>query len=245
MNALRIGFSKEIELPRGGFLYIDDELPDLPPRARVFDPATHSFNPLSGITYRSARELAEVLYTTTPQGENTLTVRNGKRALLPALLDGGRFDKIEDDSEEVMAFKNDLLRSPVLRHVLCQPKNQFSFNPNSKIFARINRAELGEFDALVLGLILINHYKGQLVIPDFGFYGRDAHASLVRTERLIAGVYHLAELPLRLRNVMLLIQDKQASGALYDDAVLLARFAGLTPGTNAFNDYVEGAIALR
>lgn len=244
MNALRIGFSKEIDLPRGAFLYIDDELPDLPRRARIFDPTIHSLNPLSRITYRAARELAEVLYTTTPQGENTLTVRNGKRALLPALLDGVRFDKIED-IEEVMAFKDDLLRSPVLRHVLCHPKNQFSFNPKSKIFARINRAELGEFDAMVLGLILINHYKGQLVIPDFGFYGRDAHASLVRTERLIAGVYHLAELPLSLRNAMLLIQDKQASGALYDDAVLLARFAGLTPGTNAFNDYVEQAISLR
>lgn len=244
MNALHDGFSKEIELPRGGYLYIGDELPDLPPRARVFDPNEHSLNPLSGITHRSARELAEVLYTTTPQGENTLTVRNGKRALLPALLNGIRLDKIEGP-EEVMAFKDDLLQSPVLRRVLCNPKNQFSFNPNSKIFARINRAELGEFDALVLGLILINHYKGQLVIPDFGFYGRDAHASLVRTERLIAGVYHLAELPLRLRNAMLLIQDKQASGALYDDAVLFARFAGLTPGTNAFNDYVEQAISLR
>jgi hypothetical protein len=54
--------------------------------------------------------------------------------------------------------------------------------------ARINRAELGDFDALVLGLLLMGHFKGQLVVPDLGFYGRDAHVSLVREERLIGGV---------------------------------------------------------
>src|SRR5207237_837427 len=62
------------------------------------------------------------------------------------------------------------------------------FNPKSMIVARINRAELGDFDALVLGLFLMSHFKGQLVVPDLGFYGRDAHVSLVRQNRLIAGV---------------------------------------------------------
>jgi hypothetical protein len=32
------------------------------------------------------------------------------------------------------------------------------------------RSELDEF-ALVLGLFLINHFKGQLIIPGLGFYG--------------------------------------------------------------------------
>ena len=126
MNELHIGFSKNIELPKGGFLYIDDELPDHP--GRVFDPLRHSLNPLKDIDERRARELADVLYTTTPQGENTLTVRNGRRALLKAFLSARRLDKIDGD-EEVQGMISDLLISPVLKSVLCNPTN-FSFNPN-------------------------------------------------------------------------------------------------------------------
>jgi len=40
--------SKDIQLPRGGFLFIGDEVPNVR-RARIFDPAKHSFNPLKSI----------------------------------------------------------------------------------------------------------------------------------------------------------------------------------------------------
>ena len=82
---------------------------------------------------------------------------------------------------------DDVLISPVLRRVLCHPTN-FSFNPRSTILARINRAELGDFDALVLGLLLISLFEGQVVVPDFGFYGREHHIALIRQNRLSAGV---------------------------------------------------------
>lgn len=53
-----------------------------------------------------------------------------------------------------------VLASPVLRQVLCQPTN-FSFNPRSLVWARgLTGQELGEFDALVLGLLLIGHANG-------------------------------------------------------------------------------------
>ena len=58
--------------------------------------------------------------------------------------------------------------------VLCGAQN-FRSPPISVILARLNRAELGEFDALVLGLFLMAHCPGHLVIPDFGFYGREVH----------------------------------------------------------------------
>src|SRR6185437_14087279 len=118
----------------------------------------------------------------------------------------------------------------------------FSFNPRSVILARLNRAELGEFDALVLGLLLIAHYKGQLVIPDFGFYGRDAHVSLIREGRLIAGVNFLGELPVKLRQSVLLIKDKVGSGATLDDAETLAGYAKRLRGTNEYNDFVHGVM---
>lgn len=235
MNKLFLGFNKTIPPPQRG-LYIHDEVPDVP-RARLFDPTKHSFNPLKDIDYRTARALADVLYTAYPQGENTLTVRNGKRALLRALLSATRLDRVEGD-DEVTGMVDDLLQSPVLTSVLCKPTN-FSFAPNSLIFARINRAELGDFDALLLGLFLIGHFKGQVIVPDFGFYGRDVHISLIREERLIAGLNFLGELTPKLRNSVVLMDDKEASGTTFDDAQVLADFARVPRGTNAFNAFID------
>jgi hypothetical protein len=42
---------------------------------------------------------------------------------------------------------------------------------------------------------------------------------------------------------MLLVHEKMASSAIADDAEELAKYQGLLKGTNAFNDFVEKAIA--
>jgi hypothetical protein len=55
MNKLHVGFTRTIELPKDGFLLIDDEVRDIP-RSRVFDPLKHSFNPLKDIEYKTASE---------------------------------------------------------------------------------------------------------------------------------------------------------------------------------------------
>jgi hypothetical protein len=242
LNKLYVGFSKKVELPKRGYLFIDDEVPKIP-QSRVFDPKEDSFNPLKDLDYKRAREIAEVLYTVSPQGENTLTVRNGKRALLKALLAADQLDGVKGD-EEVSGMIENILVSPVLRCVFCTPKNEFAFNPKSKIFAKINRAELGEFDALVLGLLLMAHYKGQVVVPDFGFYGREAHVSLIREKRLIAGVNTLQELSSKLRQNVLLITDKEGAGATAEDAETLATYmSGFARGQEGFNSYRDAAIA--
>ena len=155
------------------------------------------------------------------------TVRNGRRALLQALLEAKRFDQVKG-GEEVAGLMEDVLASPLLRDVLCRPTN-FSFNLRTIILARINRAELGDFDALVLGLLLMSHFKGQIVVPAFDFYGREAHVSLIREERLIAGVNFLDDLPPKLRRSVLLIEGKEPSKATYEDAETLALYAGLRP----------------
>jgi hypothetical protein len=74
-------FLRQLDLPSGTFLLIDDETPDIGDwrRPKVFDSLKHSFNPLNRIDYKKARELTEILYAFSPQGENTLTVRNGRR----------------------------------------------------------------------------------------------------------------------------------------------------------------------
>jgi hypothetical protein len=85
-----------VKPPKAG-LFIDDMVPKIP-LAKVFDPKKHSFNPLAGIDYKKARAIADVLYTIAPQGENALTVRNGKRALLKALLKAERLDQVRGES---------------------------------------------------------------------------------------------------------------------------------------------------
>ncbi len=111
------------------------------------------------------------------------------------------------------------------------------------VISPLGRKDLGEFDALVLGLFLMSHFKGQVVVPDFGFYGRDAHVSLIREGRLIAGVNTLVELPPLLRRQVLMIEDKIASGTTVEDAETLAAYARLQRGTNGFNEFVQDAIA--
>jgi hypothetical protein len=241
-NALFIGLSKRIPLPKeGGFLYIDDEVPEVA-RSRIFDPREHCFNPLKGITYENARMLANVIYTAYPQGETTLTVRNGRIDLVPVLRQGTRFDKLKVYSEEVARLVGDILESPVLRRVLCTDA-PFSFNPRSRILARINRAELAEFDAKVLAFMLMAHFRGTVIVPDFGFYGREAHMPLLRQNRLIAGVNFLDEVPRELRNALLLVKDKHASGATVEDAETLAKYARKRRDTMGYNDFIDDATA--
>jgi hypothetical protein len=229
MNQLHVGFPKQVELPKGSFLYIDDEIPSHP-KAKVFAPLKDCFNPLKHKDRKKARELAALLYAVSPQGENTLTVRNGRRALAEALAGARRLDEIQVEStikgvkEEVEGMLDELLFTDLMRGVLCSGKDFAFSGRNTKVFARINRAELGEFDALVLGLLLISRFGGQVIVPDFGFYGREAHINLIRESRLIAGVNALSELTPRLRQAVLLMPDKVGSGATFEDAETLARY---------------------
>jgi hypothetical protein len=102
--------------------------------------------------------------------------------MLRALMKADRLDHVRGD-EEVSALIDDLLVSPVLRRVLCNPTN-FSFNPNSVIQARIDRVELGDFDALVLGLLLMSHTKSQLVVPEDFTVGTSTRGSSARNGSL-------------------------------------------------------------
>ena len=251
MNTLHVGFSKNIELPKGGYLYINDEVPDVP-RARIFDPLEHCFNPLHKMDYRKRCEFVEIIDALFPRGDSTLTKDTGLDFIAEALEAEPKSlaDLIPEPNKKsstghVWAYGKirRIVRSPVLSRVLCSTDNQFSFNPRSVILARINRAELGDFDTLVLGLFLMSHFKGQVVVPDFGFYGRDCHVSLIRENRLIAGVNFLDELPEALRNAAMLIEDKVASGVTMKDAETLASYARLLRGTNGYNDFVQAAVA--
>jgi len=109
MNKIVIGLGDKTDalLSKPGFLLIDDgPIADVFIRkhkkiAVVFDPTKHSFNPLKEMNYRKARDLTQVFYGS--EGKDTLTVRNGKRALTKILLKAEWLDKInagKDDAEK-------------------------------------------------------------------------------------------------------------------------------------------------
>lgn len=129
--------------------------------------------------------------------------------------------------------------SPVLRSVLCSPTN---LSLRGVVIARLDRAVLGDFDAFVLASLLISQFKGQVIVPDFGFYGREHHIALIRQERLVAGVNTLSEVPTRLQHALLTIPEKTALGATHEDAETLAKYRGLAPRTVEHSDFMHQAM---
>jgi hypothetical protein len=229
MNHLPIGFSNKtprlLELAQPPFLLIDDG-----PVADafsdhfglgIFDIANRSFNPLHGINPRRARDIATLVYTANPEGENTLTVRNGRRALTRMLLKARRLDLLPRidhvGAQEAIDTMNDLLISPVLKNVLCNSKNHHL--PKRSFIVKLDRAELGDFDAFLLGTLFMLQFQGQIIVPDFGFYGRPLHISLIRQDRLVACLNYLHEIDDKsLRQALLGIKDKTIYRVTLEDA---------------------------
>jgi hypothetical protein len=218
-----------LEITPPGFLLIDDgpiadAFAETVADATIFNPRRHSFS--IARDYKSARDFADILYSH-GYGEQTLTVRNGRRKLAELLLDNTTpLHKIDGDRKdpataEALGMLDELWLSPVLKRVLTRKPN---FDFSRSVIARVNRAELGDFDAFVLALLLMGQHKGQVIVPDFGFYGRPLHTSLIRQNRLTVGLRYLAELPLQLQQAVLTIEDKHLSHLLPDDAETLIGF---------------------
>ena len=230
------------------FLFIDDgpliaKLDRRPDQiTTVLDLERHTLNPLKDMTYRRAREFVDVLNAVFPEGENTLTKRNSDFILLEALLDKPRFlDKLIKDTKETHdAYQKiqTLLLSPVLESVL---NKQTNMSLKGTVIARLDRAELGDFDAFVLANMLISAYDGPVVLPDFGFYATRFHRGLMRQGRLIAGISSFDELP-DMRTALLAIEHKEASRCIPDDAALLAQYAGIPTNSNAYADFIHASI---
>jgi hypothetical protein len=97
-----------------------------------------------------------------------------------------------DDDQEAKGVVEDILLSPLLKTALRKPIPRW-FYSGATIMVRLNRKEIGEDDARLIASILIAQSKGQIVIEDFAFYARPFHTSLIRENRLMAGVFTLSE----------------------------------------------------
>jgi hypothetical protein len=244
-NKLYVGLKRTLAPPKKG-LFIHHKVPDIR-LAETFEPQRDCFNPLRDMDYKKACMLVGVFEALFPAGQNTLTKEGVPDILLEELMQEPKklsdmFPNKSKDPSYVSAQRmvSRIVRSPLLKRALCSRSN-FSFKSDI-VLAHIDPKAITDFDARALGLFLMAHFEGQIVVPDFNKYAADLHIRLLDEERLIAGVNTLDELPPKLRQRMLLVKDKVLSGTTYDDAVVLAKYAGLITGTNEFNDFVRSAI---
>lgn len=259
MNHLFVGnnnISRLLELADDNALLIDDgpifgAFQDHFPNAKVFDVKRDTFNPLQRMTVQRARVLSDTIFAAFPGGDNTLTVRNGKRALTTMLLaksrKAKRFDNLTPPDEEpgtleAIATVEDMLLSPVLKRILCSVSEE-RFRFRGMVLVRLNRAELGDIDTFLLSQFLIGQTQGQVIVTDFGFVGRDLNIDLITQNRLIAGVRLLNQVPDTLRAELLRIEDQEGNHVHPDDALELAKCARLIPGTNEHTDFVQRLVA--
>lgn len=254
VNKIYIGTKTVIERPtKGGYFSIHDKLPKVR-GAQIFDPLKHSFNVLHDMDYRRSCDLIDIIDALFSRGESTLTKDTGLDYIADRLDEKPRTlrDLIPEPDKQsttghIWAYGKirRLLRSPVLSRALCG-SGALSVKPGGVMLARLDRAEIGEWDALALGLFLMAQFKGQLVVEDLGFYGRNHHTSLVREGRLIGGVNSLSELKRKAPELhdRLLLVEKVASGTTYDDAQTLAQYdCGFAPHTEGYDTFIRAAMA--
>lgn len=252
------------------FLLVDDgtviDCLDLPKRRQIkrLDFTKDSFNPFVR-DYLRARQIVEILGHAWDGGSSTLTKETGLTFILEQLLTKPRplaklIPTPDKNSTTGHIWAHDkikeILLSPVLYHVF---NKQPSFDLEGTIIARLDRS-LARFDRFLLGNLLMAEYKGQIVVPTFGSYACPFHIDML--DRMTVGLNSLDEprITPEMRHGLLMMQPTKlfrfrrlevythhACKSSYEDAVTLARYAGLRPDflreDNAYNAFIEACIA--
>ncbi len=116
-----------------------------------------------------------------------------------------------------------LLMSPMIRNIVGQKHTTFS-NKTTVVIANLDRAKLGDITARLLGGLLITHSTGNVVVNDYGFFSAPLP---LPQDRFTVAVNFLDELPLRLRNDVLGIEQKFVFKTHKKDAEELSFHVGL------------------
>lgn len=100
-----------------------------------------------------------------------------------------------------------LLMSPLIRNIIGQTHTTFSEKTNI-IIANLDRAKIGDLTARLLGGLLIARSEGMVYAHDLGFFASDGLGSFLSQDRFAISVSFLDELPTRLRQQVLGIEEK-------------------------------------
>jgi hypothetical protein len=116
-----------------------------------------------------------------------------------------------------------LLMSPMIRNIVGQKHTTFS-DKTSVIIANLDRAKLGDMTARLLGGLLITRSTGNVLVNDYGFFSAPLP---LPQNRFTVAVNFLDELPKRLRNDVLGIEQKFVFKTHKKDAEELSFYVGL------------------
>ena len=249
------------------FLLIDDgtvsDRLSFPKRRKIttLDFTHHCFNPFAR-DYVRARQIVEILGEAWGAGGTTLTKETGLTFILERLrTKPSRLAKLipapDKNSTTGHVWAHDkvkeILLSPVLYRVF---NNQPNFDFDGILIARLDRT-LARFDRFLLANLLMAEYQAHIVIPDFGFYACAFHIDML--DRMTIGLNSLDEprITPEIRHGLLMMEPTMlfqfgkrmavythhTCRASYEDAVTLARYAGLRPDylreDNAYNAFIE------
>ena len=101
-----------------------------------------------------------------------------------------------------------LLMSPTIRNILGQQYSTFSLTTKSIVIANLDRAEIGDLTARLLGGLLIARSAGHVYVNDFPFFASDHFISLFPKERFSVSLSYLDEVSPKLQQSLLAIEDK-------------------------------------
>lgn len=111
-----------------------------------------------------------------------------------------------------------LLTSPMLRNIIGQQKSTFSLGAGKIVIANLDRNKLGAQTSFLLGSLLIARSSGTVFINNLGFYGSDHLADLLSQERFTVAVRFLDDLPKKLQQIVLGIEEKYVYTTTAEDA---------------------------
>jgi hypothetical protein len=120
-----------------------------------------------------------------------------------------------------------LLMSPTIRNIVGQPRSTFSLSGRNIVIANLDRSEVGDLTARLLGGLLIARSVGHVYINDFPFFASDHFATLLPQERFSISLSFLDEVAPKLQQSLLSIEDKVALKTSPKDAERLMFYLGI------------------
>jgi hypothetical protein len=133
--------------------------------------------------------------------------------------------------EDLLPLKSkvgELLTSPVIRNIIGQKHSTFSLSPGNIIIANLDRSKIGDQTAFLLASLLLARSQGPLYINGLGFFEGDHLAGILRQDRVTVALQFLEELPKKLQQAVLAIDDKYVFKTTREDAERLAFYVGVS-----------------
>ena len=120
----------------------------------------------------------------------------------------------------------ELLTSPLIRNILGQSHSTFRFTGN--LIVNLDRKEIGDQAAYLLGSLFITRAKGPVYINGLGFFASDHLVSMFSEDRFTVAVDYLDQLPRKLQQAVLSITDKTVFRTTEEDAERLKHYVGVS-----------------